>query len=868
MIRLFLIAVIALFPGRGVSQLRCEYLDNPIGIDAYQPRFTWIIQDNRRNVQQEFYRLIVAQDPQLKGIIWDSGEVSSSDMRAVYDGPDLAPRTRYWWSVEIRGNRGKYHRPKSVFFETGKCSEPWCGRWISDGKDTTFRPVPYFRKDFSLKAKPVSARLYIATRGLTEVSINGKAVSDRCLSPAFTRYDRRCLYTTDDVTSLLQTGDNALGVVLAGGWYNFQSRGVWEFEQAIWRDRPSFCLELHMTFSDGSEQVVTSGPNWTFGEGEIRSASIYTGEQADLRMRRQGWNTPGFDDSAWEEAVEVLPPKCPVVAESMPPIRVLEIFEPSGLNQIDDTTWVYSFPENMAGVTRLHVQAEEGTRVRLKHGEALTDDGHVDQSTIDIYSNSLGGSDPFQTDIYILSGGDNIVWPHFGYKGFQYVEVTTDRPVKLSPGNLTALRMASDVTPLAEIQSSDNRLVRLWRATNRSYQSNLMGYPTDCPQREKNGWTADAHVPIDAALYNYDGIAVYEKWMRDHRDCQLPDGTLPAIVPTSTWGYTWGNGVDWTSSLIIIPWHIWVHYGDKRILEDNYEAMSRLMGHFEENATGFMTNDGLGDWAPYMSVADPQLVISLYWWQDARLMEKIAMMTGHEADAPGYRALADSIAFTLNKTYLSDGIYSSGCQTEQSAPLFFGIVPIGQKQIVADRLAERVLADGGHLDVGLHGSKTLLYALSDNGYIDLAYRLITSREYPSWGWWEEKEGATTLYETWNIDTETISRNHIMFGAVSAWMTETLGGMTRTDSRTIHLHPVIPEELRDFSVLVNTAQGRIVSSWRRTEGRIWWKIEIPAGQTALVQPPAGYSCRQLPEETLLGSGKYRFFLSKKHVNLPK
>ena len=865
MTRFLLVALLALFSGHSVSQLRCEYLDNPIGIDAQQPRFTWNLNDGRHGVKQESFRLVVATDPELKEIIWDSGQVDSPQMRAIYDGPALEPRTRYWWSVQVCGNHGKYRRPKAVSFETGKGAEGWSGTWISDGQDTTYRPVPYFRKAFNLAEKPVSARLYIATRGLSEVSLNGSAASDRCLSPAFTRYDRRCLYTTDDVTGLLQEGDNVLGVILAGGWYNFQSRGVWEFEGAVWRERPSFCLELHMTFADASHQIISSGPDWSFGEGEIRSASIYTGEQADLRMRQKGWDRPGFDDSAWNKAQEVAPPTCPVVAEAMPPIRVLDEFAPSQLKQIDDTIWVYTFPENMAGVTRLHLQAEEGTRVRLRHGEALTQDGHVDQSTIDIYSNSLGGSDPFQTDIYTLSGGDDIVWPHFGYKGFQYVEVTTDRPITLQPDNLTAMRMSSDVTPLAELRSSDDRLVRLWKATNRSYQSNLMGYPTDCPQREKNGWTADAHIPIDAALLNYDGIAVYEKWMDDHRDSQLPDGTLPAIVPTSTWGYTWGNGVDWTSSLIIIPWHIWLHYGDKRILEENYDAMASLMDHFNKTASGFMTRDGLGDWVPYKSVADPQLIISLYWWQDAMLMEKIAMLTGHESDAPGYRALADSIADTLNKTYFHDSTYASGFQTEQSAPLCFGIVPPAEKQAVADRLAERVLADGGHLDVGLHGSKTLLYGLSENGYVDLAYKLVTRREYPSWGWWEEKEGATTLYETWRIDTETISRNHIMFGAVSAWMVETFGGITRSDSRMLRLHPILPKDLPDFSVRTNAAEGRISSSWRRVGKRIRWEIEIPAGQDALVSPPDGYICRQLSGETLLGSGKYRFLLRREKVS---
>ena len=862
MIRALVLSLLLLLGSRGVENLRCEYLENPLGIDAPQPRFTWTLRDGRHDVWQESLRLVVASDPKLKNIIWDSGEVGSPQMRAVYQGPKLTPRTRYWWSVEVRGNRGRYRRPRPASFETGKGAEPWLGRWIGDGRDTTCLPVPYFRKSFHLKQKPVQARLYIATRGLSEVRINGAPASDRRLSPAFTRFDRRCLYTTDDVTTLLQAGDNAIGVILGGGWYNFQSRAVWEFERAVWRARPSFCLELHLRYADGSEEVVASGPDWKTSEAEIRFASIYTGEHTDLRLRQEGWAEAGFDDSAWTAASEAEAPDCPIAAEAMPPIRVLDEFAPTDLRQLDDTTWVYSFPENMAGVTRLRIRGEAGTRLRLRHGEALREDGHVDQSTIDIYSNPMGGRDPFQTDIYTLSGGEDCVEPLFGYKGFQYVEVTADRPVRLEKGNLTALRMSSDLRSLAEIRSSDERLVRLWKATRRSYQSNLFGYPTDCPQREKNGWTADAHIPIDMALQNFDGITVYEKWMDDHRDAQWPDGTLPAIIPTSTWGYTWGNGVDWTSSLIIIPWHIWLHYGDTRILEENYAAMVRLMDHFADRAEGFLTRDGLGDWNPYLSVADPRLVITLYWWQDARLMERIARLTGHEADAPGFGALADSIACAVNRTYLRDDVYASGCQTELSAPLCFGIVPQERRQAVADRLAERVEADGGHLDVGLHGSRTLLYGLSENGHTDQAYRLVTRREYPSWGWWEEDENATTFYESWRIDTPTVSRNHIMFGAVSAWMVETFGGISRSDDRSLRICPSLPDGLPDFSVRMDTPEGRVASAWRRSGAAVRWEIEIPAASQALVCPPEGYRCSRLGEGRLLGSGRYRFRLERK------
>ena len=481
--------------------------------------------------------------------------------------------------------------------------------------------------------------------------------------------------------------------------------------------------------------------------------------------------------------------------------------------------------------------------VKVRHSERLYENGYTDLSNIDVHYRPTDDKDPFQTDIYTLIGkGEEVFMPHFNYKGFQYVEVISNKPLEFKREDLTGYFMHSDVPPIGEISSSNPVLDKIWTATNNSYLSNLFGYPTDCPQREKNGWTGDALIAVETGLYNFDGITIYEKWMADHRDEQQPNGVLPSIIPSNGWGYEWGNGPDWTSTISIIPWNVYLFYGDTKILKDNYEAVVRYVDHITSISPDGLTDWGLGDWVPVKSKASAELTSSCYYYADVIILSKMAKLLGHTDDHQKYLTLGVKIKTAFNNKFLKKetGLYGSGIQTELCVPLYWGLVPDEMKEKVASNLAKRVVADGSHLDVGLLGTKAILNALSENGYADLAYTLASQESYPSWGWWI-KNGATTLYENWPIDADShISMNHIMFGEIGAWMYKGLGGIKpdpeQPGFKNVLLKPNFVKGLDRFSAKHTGPYGEIVSSWKKVGKEIIYDVEIPPNSSASLQLP--------------------------------
>lgn len=824
--------------------LQCEHLANPIGIDNHNPRLQWQMNDSREGALQTAYQLLVGTDSvevaSGKGNCWNTDRIQGPEMLVTYAGKTLQPFTKYYWSVTLWDkDHQKMAASRIASFETGMMHiSNWKGEWISDSKDINLKAAPYFRKQFQPSGKVKSARIYMAAAGLYELSINGQRVGNHRLDPMYTRFDRRTLYVTYDVTSLVNAKDVVLGVLLGNGWYNHQSTAVWYFHEAPWRDRPKFCLDLRITYQDGREEIVKSGTDWKTSLSPIIFNSIYTAEHHDARLNHPGWDKPGFDASKWKNTIPVNAPSQNILAQQLHPIRFVEEISPVKVTKLSDQKWVYNLGRNIAGISRISVKGEKGTEIRLKHGERLKTDGSVDQSNIDVHYRPTDDKDPFQTDIYILNGyGVETFWPHFNYKGFQYVEVISNKPIEIQ--GLTGIFMHSDVPPVGNLSSSNEVLNKIWKATNVSYLSNLYGYPTDCPQREKNGWTGDAHIASETGLYNFDGITVYEKWLADHRDEQQPNGVLPAIIPTSGWGYTWANGPDWTSTIAIIPWNVYLFNGDSKLLADNYDALKRYVDHITDISPNGITDWGLGDWVPVKSKAPKELTSSIYYFVDATILSKAAKLFGKETDYQQYSALAKKIADAINTKYLNreTGIYGQGLQTELSAPLFWGIVPENLKAKVAENLANRVIADGKHLDVGLLGTKTILNALSENGYADLAYEVAAQQDFPSWGWWIVN-GATSLYENWPIDAKSdISLNHIMFGEIGAWYYKALGGLKpdqeKPGFRNVLLEPNFVKGLNSFQISHKGPYGEIQSGWKREGKKVVYSVVIPANSSATV-----------------------------------
>jgi alpha-L-rhamnosidase len=856
--------------------LTCEHLNHPIGVDERSPRLSWKLNDDRQGAKQTAYRLYVSKDSlgllRRQADSWDTKKINSPASLLRYNGTSLTPFSKYYWLVEVWDKDGKPSSSEISSFETGMMNMAnWQGTWISDGDDVNKRAAPYFRKVFKPESKKIkSARAYIAAAGLYELYLNGKKVGNHRLDPMYTRFDRRNLYVSYDVTAQVQAGNNAVGVLLGNGWYNMQSIAVWNFERAPWRARPAFCLDLRITYEDGTTSIVKSDGDWKTHSGPITFNSIYTAEHYDARLDMPGWDTADFDDKKWEDVSLRAAPSTNVVSQLMEPIRDVETIPAKSIRAFNDSTYVFDLGRNIAGVTQIKVEGSAGTVVRIKHGERLLPNGHVDLSNIDVYYRPKDNTDPFQTDIFTLKGeGKETFKPKFNYKGFQYVEVTSNKPIKIEKTGITGYFMHSDVAAAGTINSSSTLVNKLWAATNSSYLSNLYGYPTDCPQREKNGWTGDGHFAIESGLYNFNSITIYEKWMADHRDEQQPNGVLPDIIPTGGWGYGTANGTDWTSTIAIIPWNVYLFYGDSKLLGDNYENIKRYIGYVERISPEGLTTFGRGDWVPVKSSSPLEYTSSVYYYVDAVIAGKAAAMFGKTEDQAHYTALAEKIKSAINSKYFNaqTGIYGSGLQTELSVALQWGLVPEELKAKVALNLAKRVKADGGHLDVGVLGARAILSALSENGQAQAAYDLAVQDTYPSWGWWIVN-GATTLYENWNIKAERdISLNHMMFGEIGGWFFRGIGGILIDEKqpgfKNILLRPNFVQGLDHFEATHEGPYGQIVSAWKRSGKKVSYTVTIPANSTAtlslpLLQGQKAYQAKsQVSNVINLEAGTYTF-----------
>ncbi|WP_029904665.1 glycoside hydrolase family 78 protein [Prevotella sp. 10(H)] len=855
------------------QNLSCEHLTNPLGIDNPNPRLSWMINDPRQGATQNAYQIVVGKDSlevvNNKGNMWDTGRKNADAILATYAGKTLEPFSRYYWKVNVWDKDGIQSSSDISSFETGMMNmKNWQGAWIGDGRNKDYKPAPYFRKVFDTQKKVKSARVSIAAAGLYELYINGEKIGNHRLDPMYTRFDRRNYYVTFDVTPQVQNGKNAIGVLLGNGWYNHQSMGVWDFHNAPWRNRPAFCMDLRLTYEDGTTEVIPSERDWKTSSGALIFNSIYTAEHYDARLEQKGWNTVNFDDSKWGGVRYRPVPSQNVTAQQVRPIRNVTRFEAKTINKINDTTYVFDFAQNMSGVTQLKISGEEGTVLRLKHGERLYDNGHIDMSNIDVYHRPVDSSDPFQTDIVILSGkGEDEFMARFNYKGFRYVEVTSSKPIQLDSSNLVAFFMHSDVPQVGEINTSSDLVNKLWWATNNAYLSNLMGFPTDCPQREKNGWTGDGHLAIETALYNYDGITVYEKWLADHRDEQQPNGVLPDIIPTGGWGYGTENGLDWTSTIAIIPWEIYMFYGDSKLLADCYENMKRYVNYVDRRSPEHLTSWGRGDWVPVKSRSNKELTSSIYFYVDTKILAKAAKLFNKQDDYIYYSALAEKIKDAINAKYLNKetGIYASGTQTELSVPLQWGVVPEESISKVAQSLADKVKEAGFHLDVGVLGAKAILNALSENGHVEAAYKVAAQNTYPSWGWWIVN-GATTLLENWDLKAERdISDNHMMFGEIGGWFYKGVGGIFPDEAQPgfkhIILRPNFVEGLNHFEAKHKSPYGLIVSKWERKKNTITYTVEIPANSSATLYLP-DYVKEKGTQKLEAGKHSFKYTLNKR------
>ncbi len=860
-VTLLVVVVVAMVGCRSYEQvavenMRCEYSVEPMSVTGEKVRFTWyyVLNDAITGFSQHTVEVRVAEREAdlatVQTCVVTSGRMESSRPYAEVETENLRSHSRYCWQVRVYNSLGREIISSPVaWFSTAKLDgHEWQGRWITDSYDKDHHPAPMLRKRFTADKEIAEAKLYISAAGYYDAKINGERVSDDWLSPAFTHYDKRNLYMTYDVTPFVREGLNVITATLGNGFYNeYTGMSVWDYEDARWRNRPRMICELRIRYVDGDEDVVASDASWRTTTGEVQGNVIYAGDVVDARREVKGWNDPAMDDVAFPLAVECEAPSSMLVSQQMPPIRSSETVEPAAMKRLSDREYVFYFPENMAGVCTLDVEGESGTRITMEHGELLKADSTVEMRNINIYVTTTGDAS-FQQDVFILRGeGVESFTPRFHYNGFQYVTVRADKAVELNRTSLKAHFLHTDVESVGDFRSSNEMFNRLWRAVRRSYLSNLYGIPTDCPHREKNGWTADAHVSIDIALTNYDAILAYEKWMDDFVDNQRADGTISGIIPSAGWGYEDWIGPVWDAAMFIIPNAIYNYYGDTRSIEKIYPVAKRYLQYLaqREDEDGTVTY-GIGDWCYYKTQTPTDFTTTCFYYYDNVLMARFASLLGH--DSLPYEQKAAELRELINRKYYNPATaeYSIGKITAQALPLALGIVPDKEQERVAARLNEAVQESGYTCDFGLLGSKYTLRMLVKYGYVESAYRLATQTRRPSWGDWMES-GFTTPLETWAIrdDFRDSSANHVFFGDIAAWMQSDLAGINYDEAHPgfdhIIIRPHFPEQMEWASASFRSVRGVVRSAWHRSRNhnRIIMEVTIPVNATATIYADGVY-----------------------------
>lgn len=831
--------------GVHVGQLRCEYLENPLGIDTAQPRFSWILESQERGQKQTAWQILAASSAdELKrdhGDLWDSGKVDSDQTTFIaYAGKTLASRQNCFWKVRSWDKDGKKSEwSKPAFWQMGLLSPAdWNAKWIAKTTNIDEQPAPFLRREIILDGKIKRATVSICGLGYYELHINGQTVGDQLLDPGYTRYDKRVLYATHDVTTLLKRGKNAVGAILGNGWFNVQTKAVWYFDKAPWRKSPRLRLSLFVEYADGRTQIIGTDETWKAITGPILFNSIYGGENYDARLEMPGWDKPGFNDSSWQPAHIADAPKGKLVAEMMPPIEAPQIIKPVKLTEPKPGVFVFDLGQNFSGYTELKVKGSAGTKITLRHGERLFKDGTLDTTDIIEHVKRMGADQQFQTDNYTLRGSGTETWhSRFTYYGFQYVEVT-GFPGKPTLDSVSGVFTHTAVPVAGEFECSNPLLNKVWTAGRWSYLSNLQGIPTDCPHREKNGWTGDAHLAAEQAIYNFMPAGIYTKWINDLGDEQQPDGRLPGIVPTSGWGYSWGNGPAWDSAFELIPFYLYEYYGDAKPLRDHYAGMKRYVDYLATRATNNIVIIGLNDWAPFNTKTPADITDTAYFYRDTQIVALAARLLGKTDDANEYTERAAQIkkSFTEHFFHADTATYGNGSQTSLSCALYQGLAERATENRVLENLVANVEKQNGHIDTGILGAKYILNTLTDHGRSEVAYRMASQKDLPSWGWWIE-QGATTLWETWR---GVASRNHIMYGDISAWFYKALAGINPDPTNPGFKHFIIrPHPVGDLTFArgeYNSIHGKIVSDWKIEHGQLCLRVVVPANTTATVFVP--------------------------------
>lgn len=843
-----------------LADLRCEYGVAPLGVEVHEPRLSWIVETDRKNWRQSAYQVLVASSPSLlakdRGDLWDSGrQPGSKGFQIFYEGSQLRSRQRCFWKARVWDESGMESEWSPLgSWEMGLLhSSDWRDSyWIGGARTGAApEPAPHLRKEFSLPGRVRQARLYISGLGYAEASINGKSVAPGTeREPGYTNFDKRVLYVVHDVTKLLKPGLNCIGAILGTGWYDVHDKATWNFDEAPWRDRPKLRALLIAELTDGSEVFVPSDGTWKASAGPIRFDGIYTGEVYDARLELGPWNQPGFDDSQWSPALLAKEPRGVLSARICTPVVITQTIKPKAIKEVKPEVYVLDLGVNISGHLRLKVKGKAGDKITLRYSERVNGEGMIDRSQIEQFMDKADPPQPFQTDVYICKGSGQEIWEQrFSYQGFRYVEITgfPGRPTLASFEGRFAHTLFEEQ---GSFECSNTLLNKIQEATVRAYLSNAQNIPTDCPQREKNGWTGDAHLASEMGLMNLNSASFYTKWLGDFEDAQGKDGGVPVIIPSGGWSFDGCHPV-WDSAYAVIANEMADYMGDERILKEAFPTLKMYVDFvYSKTKDDLIPFDSLGDWLPWQAQTDSKLISSVMLAENARVLAVSAGLNGDKDLSRRYDEMSSNIRRAVWLKFYDPARLEDSTQTALALAVRFDLPPSNDKERAAQALISKVESQG-HIDAGIVGAKHVLRALSEHGRTDLAYRIVARKDQPGWGWWIE-QGATTLWEDWKGES---SLNHIMFGDVSNWFIQWIAGirLDRTSPAFEHilLRPQVVGDLTWAKGSHKSPYGWIRSEWKLNRDRVTVKVTVPAGSRATLTMPLTGTKHEL------GSGEWEF-----------
>jgi alpha-L-rhamnosidase len=849
-----------------VVNLMTENLHNPISIDYKNPAFSWQLTADRRGVMQTAYEIRVGTTPKAKGDIWESGKVmSDKSVFVAYAGSELRSAQEYYWQVRVWDDKGKASAWSEVAHWKMGLLNPadWTAQWITPGfPDAEPRPSPVFRKEFHLHKKIRSAYAYITAHGLYDGKINGKRIGDYYLTPGWTSYNKRLQYQVYDVTDLLKDGANAIGLTLGNGWYRGHI-GYDPTPNLYGKDIAALC-QLNITYTDGTTETIGTDNTWKSYTSAIRSSEIYYGEVIDHRKEQKGWTEPGFDDKKWYPVTVANFSKTVLIATYNEPVKQHETFKPIRIFKTPKGEQVIDFGQNLVGWVKITVSGKAGDTIRLSHAEVLDKPG-------DFYTANLRSATSQNT--YVLDGdGEETFEPHFTWQGFRYVKVEGYHG-ELKPENFTAITLYSGMRPAGTFTCSNPLINQLQHNIIWGQRGNFLDVPTDCPQRdERLGWTGDAQVFSRTATFNYNVHNFFTKWAKDIAADQYSSGAVPHVIPDviKRTGSEPGGSTGWSDVATIVPYNMYLAYGDKRILENQYNSMKAWVKFMQDHSRNNLWNTGdhFGDWLFYSedddtsgisAITSKYLIAQCFWAYSTEILIKTAEVLGREEDVKYYTDLLAKIKTAFVNEYVTpNGLISSDTQTAYVLALQFDMLPENLRQQAADRLVSNIHRYG-HLTTGFLGTPYLCHVLSRYGHTDVAYELLLKDTYPSW-LYPIKMGATTIWERWDGikpdgSFEAVSMNsfnHYAYGAIGDWMYRVIAGVdTKEDAPGYKQIVIKPHPGGNFTFTnldYETLYGKVSSHWKIDSIKFSLDVQIPANTTATVYIPTKDS------NSLLDGGK--------------